>query len=383
MTDTQPGARDSSDRSVDEWTPSHSITVPTAAQPALIHTRDDVERTIPLPPQHPGPSQHQGKSQQPGGRDATPTAGPAVDELTLLGPPKRLARHGLRKLVYTASAGSINLGPSAAEIEHDNLVTRISQPMRGRHKIAFVSIKGGVGKTTVANTVGSTFASVRGDRVIAIDANPDMGTLADRVHREHDYTVRDLLADPNVHTYGDVRRYTSQGESRLEVLASEGDPATAETYSESDYLDTLRILELHYNVVLTDCGTGISHSAMHGILHRADALVVVSSTARDGARSAVTTLGWLNEHGYRNLVSRSMVAINTLRPGPGALDPEQLAPVFRSCGVRGVTNLPYDAHLAEGGPLDMSMLSGRTTNAYLRLAAALADDFARVPPPPR
>lgn len=534
MTDTQPGPQDTTDRSAGDWTPSHSITVPTTAQPTLIRTKEDVERAVataptvpnetvpttppapsgwaqvpvtplqapPAPRQNghdslpvgagrppadlhigpialpgsdrrptpadgdrragpadadrrpvrgdtehhsplsaspisaaehrPGPPEGDGSGspvlyganlpaaetemltvasveQFPAASDvvddrapaeaiaplpppqrvhrdeastATPTPTPesAVDELTLLRPAKRPARHGLRKLVYTASAGSINLGPSAAELEHDQLVSRINQPMRGRHKIAFVSIKGGVGKTTVAHTVGSTFASVRGDRVIAIDANPDLGTLADRVHREHEYTVRDLLADADVRTYSDVRRYTSQGESRLEVLASEVDPTTAESFSESDYLDTLRILEVHYNIVLTDCGTGISHSAMHGILDQADALVIISSTARDGAHSAVATLTWLNEHGYKDLVSHSLVAINSLRPGPGALDPERLEQVFLSRGVRGVANLPYDAHLAEGGPIEMSLLGRRTTNAYLHLAASLADDFARITP---
>ena len=79
-------------------------------------------------------------------------------------------------------------------------------------------------------------------------------------------TRNDALADPKVRTYSDVRHYTSQGDSRLEILASEVDPTTAEAFSESDYLETLRILEVHYTIMLTDCGTGISHSAMQGIL---------------------------------------------------------------------------------------------------------------------
>jgi len=41
-----------------------------------------------------------------------------------------------------------------------------------------MSRKGGVGKTTMTLALGSTFASLRGDRVIAVDANPDAGNLA-------------------------------------------------------------------------------------------------------------------------------------------------------------------------------------------------------------
>ena len=44
-----------------------------------------------------------------------------------------------------------------------------------------LSRKGGAGKTTTALMLGHTFASWRGDRVVALDANPDAGSLAHRV----------------------------------------------------------------------------------------------------------------------------------------------------------------------------------------------------------
>ena len=50
-------------------------------------------------------------------------------------------------------------------------------------------------------------------------------------------TVRHLLRDAAlVRRYSDVRAYTSQGPSRLEVLASEQDPAVSEAFSELDNL---------------------------------------------------------------------------------------------------------------------------------------------------
>ncbi|SLJ66350.1 ESX-1 secretion-associated protein EspI [Mycobacteroides abscessus subsp. abscessus] len=83
-----------------------------------------------------------------------------------------------------------------------------------------LSLKGGVGKTTTTMGLGSIFASIRGDRVIAVDANPDFGTLSQRVPLQTRSTVRDLLLDPSIERYSDVRRHTSQATSRLEVLAS-------------------------------------------------------------------------------------------------------------------------------------------------------------------
>ena len=278
------------------------------------------------------------------------------------------------------TGGKVNPGQSQAELEYLELVKRINQPSRGVYKIAFVSLKGGVGKTTAAKTVGSTFASLRGDRVIAIDANPDAGTLADREHREHRYTVRDLLADHHIRTYSDVRHYTSQGDSRLEILANETDPATSEAFNEQDYLDALKTLEVHYNIIITDCGTGMMHSAMKGILDEADAVVVVSPTAQDGARSAVSTLAWLNEQGHQRLVEKAVVVVNSTRPGSSSLDLSQLEDVFRQQGVRAVRIIPFDEHLGEGGPIDLPLLSKKTERAYLELAADLADDFVNKGP---
>lgn len=303
-----------------------------------------------------------------------------IDDLDIIRRAKRPPAKGFRRFLFKLTGGKVNPGQSQAELEYLELVKRINQPSRGVYKIAFVSLKGGVGKTTAAKTVGSTFASLRGDRVIAIDANPDAGTLADREHREHRYTVRDLLADHHIRTYSDVRHYTSQGDSRLEILANETDPATSEAFNEQDYLDALKTLEVHYNIIITDCGTGMMHSAMKGILDEADAVVVVSPTAQDGARSAVSTLAWLNEQGHQRLVEKAVVVVNSTRPGSSSLDLSQLEDVFRQQGVRAVRIIPFDEHLGEGGPIDLPLLSKKTERAYLELAADLADDFVNKGP---
>ena len=310
----------------------------------------------------------------------TPTGPPAMSDLSsaqLLRPARPVPRTGWRRAVYVASGGVVNPGESEADAARRALVARVNQPLQGCYKIAMLSLKGGVGKTTTTAALGATFASLRGDRVVAVDANPDRGTLAEKVPVETTATVRHLLRDAAlVRRYSDVRAYTSQGPSRLEVLASEQDPAVSEAFSELDYRRAVDLLEHFYNIVLTDCGTGLMHSAMRGVLDVADSLVVVSSSSIDGARSASATLDWLDAHGYGDLVARSTAVINYVRRSSGGVDLDRVAEHF-AARCRTVARLPFDPHLDEGAEIELEKLAPRTRTAMLELAAVVADDFPR------
>jgi MinD-like ATPase involved in chromosome partitioning or flagellar assembly len=301
-----------------------------------------------------------------------------ADELSsakLIKQTKRPPQSGWRKAVFVATGHLVNVGESPADVRRRELITRVNQPLRGCYKIAMLSLKGGVGKTTTTTTLGSTFASLRGDRVIAVDANPDRGTLSQKIPLETTATVRHLLRDAErIHRYSDIRAYTSQGPSRLEVLASDQDPAVSEAYSEDDYRRTVALLEHFYNIVLTDCGTGLMHSAMKGVLDIADALVIVSSGSVDGARSASATLDWLDVHGYRDLVARSVAVINSVRPRAGSVDLDKLGQHF-GARCRAVCRIPFDPHLEEGAEIELDRLGPPTRLALLELAATVADGF--------
>ncbi|WP_236746215.1 MinD/ParA family ATP-binding protein, partial [Mycobacteroides abscessus] len=300
--------------------------------------------------------------------------GPSHDQLGLIRSVKPLPKSGWRKAVHRLSGGAINPGESSEESHRSELIDRINLPVRGDYRIAVLSLKGGVGKTTTTFSLGATFASLRGDRVIAVDANPDFGTLAQRGPDETRSTARDLLRDPDIHRYSDVRRHTSQSASRLEVLASERDPAASELFSEADYLAVMRILQRFYNIILTDCGTGLMHSAMAGVLGEANAIVLVTSPAIDGARSALATLDWLDHHGYSHLVRQSVVAISSSRPGASSIDLEQLSRHFLT-RARAVHIIPFDNHLSEGSEISLDLMGKKTRMAFMELAGSVADGF--------
>jgi MinD-like ATPase involved in chromosome partitioning or flagellar assembly len=300
---------------------------------------------------------------------------PELSTSMLLRPVKPPPSEGWRRMLYVLSGQLVNLGESPRAARYNNLVARVNQPLRGCYRIAMLSLKGGVGKTTITATLGSTFASLRGDRVVAVDASPDRGTLSQKVPLQTVSSVRQLLHDAGtVERYGDLRRYTSQGPSGLEVLASESDPAVSEAFSADDYARTLDILERFYGLVLTDCGTGLLHSAMSSVLEKADVLLVIASGSIDGARSASATLDWLDAHGHEDLVRNSIAVINAVRPRTGKVDMHKVVDHFaRRC--RAVRLVPYDPHLEEGAEIDLDRLRRKTREALTELAAVVADGF--------
>jgi len=312
---------------------------------------------------------------------APPAPSPYLDLSTvaLLGQPKRTPTAGWRRWLYLSTFTLVNLGEGRTALRRKELAAQASRPLRGCYRIAMLSLKGGVGKTTITATLGATFASARGDRVIAVDANPDRGTLSQKVPLETPSTVRHLLRDAEgINSYSDVRHYTSQGPSRLEVLASESDPAVSEAFSSDDYARTLEVLERFYSLVLTDCGTGMLHSAMSAVLSNADVLIIVSSGSVDGARSASATLDWLDAHGYQQLVVNSIAVINAVRPrsgrGGSRVDQKKVVDHFsRRC--KAVLQVPFDPHLEEGAEISLERLKPETRDALMELAAVVASGF--------
>jgi MinD-like ATPase involved in chromosome partitioning or flagellar assembly len=304
-----------------------------------------------------------------------PSPYPELSTSTLLRQVKPPPTEGWRRWLYVLSGQLINVGESPRILRYNDLIVQVNRPLRGCYRIAMLSLKGGVGKTTITATLGATFASIRGDRVVAVDANPDRGTLSQKVPLETPATVRHLLRDAEgIDRYSDVRSYTSQGPSRLEVLASESDPAMSEAFSAEDYAQTLEILERFYGLVLTDCGTGLLHSAMTAVLDKADALIVVSSGSIDGARSASATLDWLDAHGHEELVRNSIAVINAVRPRSGKVDMQKVVDHFsRRC--RAVRLVPFDPHLEEGAEINLDRLKRETREALIELAAVVADGF--------
>ncbi len=354
-----------------QYQPPTGTTAPTAYQPP--HPTQPGQN-----PYGQRPGGYTGQPQAPIPGAGLPLGLQASQDLTsdrLVRKAEPVARTGWRKTVRSATGGLIKPAPGKAEAHRMELLERVRTPLLGCHRIAVISLKGGVGKTTTTTALGATLAWNRGDRVIAVDANPDAGTLGRRVRRETGATIRDMLqALPSIQSYVDMRRYTSQAPSRLEILANDVDPAVSTTFNDEDYRRIIGALQRQYSIILTDSGTGLLYSAMRGVLQLADQLIVVSTPSVDGGNSASTTLDWLIAHGYQDLVSRAVTVISGVRPSAKEFDLNQLITHF-AARCRAVVPIPFDPHLGTGAEIDLEMLRPATADAYLELAANVAQGF--------
>ncbi|WP_253905204.1 MinD/ParA family ATP-binding protein [Arthrobacter sp. H14] len=296
----------------------------------------------------------------------TPTRASRRAETTaFVKPTKDRPSGGLRGAVYKASGGTVNLGPSARQREDDALEKRISRQLHGAYNTAVLSLKGGIGKTSTTVGVGMTLAEFRGDPPCAIDANPDSGDLAERALGESIYqsssprTVSDIIDDlGSITSLTELSRYM-QHAGRFHVLAGEQEPEVSDSLTAEEYLKIRALIGKYYSVLLTDCGTGVTHNAMKGILQTADNLVIAAGYAVSGAKRARSTLLWLASHGYEELARNAIVVITdkdevSARVNKDAIN-EHLSGICRE-----LIAVPHDRGVADGDLISLETLKPST-----------------------
>ncbi|MGV0644005.1 MinD/ParA family ATP-binding protein [Mycolicibacterium sp. XJ879] len=304
----------------------------------------------------------------------------AIDALSHVGVKsavKMPSQRGWRHLLYVLTR--INLGLSPDELYEMELHSRIRRNARDSYQIGVFGLKGGVGKTAVTVALGSALSRVRGDRILAIDADPDAGNLADRAGRQSAATIADLLSDKELARYNDIRAYTSMNSANLEVLSSEDYSGARREFNDEDWKGVTNIVSRYYNLVLADCGAGLFQPAARGVLSTVSGLIIVASASIDGARQAAVTMDWLRQNGYQDLLGRSCVVVNHVVPGKPNIDVEDLVEQFERHVPPGrVVVLPWDKHIAAGTEIQLELLSKTFQRRVIELAAALSDDFDRI-----
>ena len=235
------------------------------------------------------------------------------------------------------------------------------------------SPKGGVGKTTCAFVLGTLIADRLRLRVIAVDANPDFGTLAALAPEEArcEGSLADLLADiEGIHTAADVRRYVSALQSGLHVLAAPTDADVMAGVGPDAYGQLLALLSTFYELVLLDLGTGVAGPLARFAVQRADQVVLVTTPEWVTSTAVLAALEHL-EH------ERTTVAANKFH-ARGPADLRQLERTLRERRLHRNVAIPHDDQLAamlDTGTYELDALGRDTRLAIKRLGLAVAEQL--------
>jgi MinD-like ATPase involved in chromosome partitioning or flagellar assembly len=238
--------------------------------------------------------------------------------------------------------------------------------------VALISPKGGVGKTTATFLVGNLLATHLKLRVVAVDANPDFGTLgrlaADT--RRSDKSLADLLDDADrLKTAAELNPYISRQPSGLHVLASPRDAELTATLGPDRYGELVAFLSCFYEVVLLDLGTGVAGPLARFAIDRADQAVLVTTPEWVTSSVVLDALAHVQH-------DRTTVALNKslLRDGDLPLVEQR----FRDEHLHRCVSIPQDAQLAtmlDCGRYALDALSRPTRMAIKRLGAAVAEQL--------
>ncbi|MBV8180070.1 MAG: MinD/ParA family protein [Mycobacterium sp.] len=343
------------------------------------HPQDDGPRLAP-PPQPPRPAPPRPTPPRPpagfhraarGGLDASP---PVEREARLPSP-----KYGWRRIVFSATFGLINPGPSPLEKQEVADQTTIGSALHGNYKVGVLG-KGGVGKTTVAASVGSIFAELRRqDRVVAVDADTAFGRLGSRIDPQTSGSYWELAADRNLQSFADVTSRVGSNSAGLYVLAGEPTAGPRRVLDPALYREATSRLDRHFTIAIIDCGSAMDAPVTQEALSDLDALIVVSSPWADGASAAAQTMEWLAAHGRTGLLQRTVVVLNDSDGHSDKRTRSVLAHQFMDRGQT-VVEVPFDPHLRPGGVIDVKDEMARTTRrTFLQIAAAVAGFFASRP----
>jgi MinD-like ATPase involved in chromosome partitioning or flagellar assembly len=315
-----------------------------------------------------------------------PPADPAAPEESLRGPgsddldPERFtrARHHRDPLVRQAARRvreALGVGASREVREATARAGRLRQPVTTIRRIAVLSGRGGAGKTTVAALVATALAAARPDRVLAVDAAPDLGSLALVAGASSPRPPAAFArAAPQPQTFEDADPHLGRTDGGLWLLTGPTGPTAPGSDPRLDlpaYRTAVAALSRFFAVLVTDCGPDPASPLNLGVLEDAHALALVAPATVDGLVSTHQAIARLRQTSA-SLLPRTVVVLSAQTPHGEAVDLKRGTRTLASQGVR-VARLPYDRHLAAGARLRPDLLGERTTTAVIGLAADLLD----------
>ncbi|MEU4200774.1 MinD/ParA family protein [Streptomyces sp. NPDC026294] len=280
----------------------------------------------------------------------------------------RTPRHGesvtaravraLRRTLYASATREVADATRTAEL--------LQRPVTTGRQIAVTSIRGGSGKSTVTALLGTAYAHYRRDPVLFLEADPALGSLPLRLGAETlRWTTGDIadIMQPDMSLL-DVTGYLVRLPNGAWLLpASRGQIGVM--LDSRTYEQAVVALRRYFGVMVIDCETlpaevaRVAMAAAHG-------RVLTAPATPEGITSTYSVLRWMQGL-PRRVIAGTVVVLTELVPRSG-LDLDEVVRKLESTGAC-VRILPYDRHLAAGGPVRTELLARPTREAAARLAA--------------
>jgi MinD-like ATPase involved in chromosome partitioning or flagellar assembly len=248
--------------------------------------------------------------------------------------------------------------------------------------VAFGSIKGGVGKTTLTLSLADMLADSLRCGVLVVDADLEWGTAADSTPQDSARagTLTDVLrARDRITSPGDLAPYLLSLPGGAQLLAGPTDPNEIEQLDAADMQALLELLRRFFPVILIDLSPGIG---LRGTIPRwafgaADEIVAIATPTRGSLRRAGRMLGYLAQH--RSDVPVTL-ALNMVPRRPDEAIRRVIQVAERNGSTRRYVAIPRDEGLMrqlDAGLLNVSDLDQPTRIAIKDLAYQLAGSWCR------
>lgn len=272
-------------------------------------------------------------------------------------------RRGVERLLVSDS--------ERAEAELDRQIQ--TQPCVTRaNTVALISPKGGVGKTTSTFLVGSLLATHLRARVVAVDANPDFGTLARLApdDRRAERTLADLLNDADrLTTAAELNPYVSRLPTGLHILGAPKEAELTASLGPDRYGELVAFLSCFYEVVMLDLGTGVAGPLARFAIERADQVVLVTTPEWVTASVVLDALSYLKHERATLAINKSLLR---------SADSRAIEERFRAEHLHRAVMVPYDEQLAsmlDTGTYGLGALGRSTRMAIKYLGLAVAEQL--------
>ena len=274
---------------------------------------------------------------------------------------------------------------SSSDVDTSEAVASMNRKLRQPQVIGIMGSKGGVGKTSKTQVIGSILAHYRtegGVAAVDMDAN---STLVDRMKPQTEIpdnaSVHTFAHDETIRSAADVNSYLVLNEEKLAVLAGIGRTGSAPLKRDELQRILNRLGEFYTLIILDFPGSAEVPVAVHA-LKVIDSMVYVAEITKSSLSATKRDLKRISQV-RPELLSSATIILNHRTSGKVHIkNLEGHVEDFRNMGTRDVSTgasrvkvweTNYDPHIGIEGPIQISQLDPVNRTRYMQIAASIMD----------